>query len=130
MREVKMLLLAMILYGCVPSFKSEEKDRLYLKEISSNSIKLKWFFYSTVSSETPDYITIQKGSQIDTICIANNVADLKFQNDIITIGFYGNPQKYTVPIEISQQVMSYEVIIDTTFTIKSPIPRKFYKKIE
>lgn len=128
MRAIKILSIVLALQGCVPSFKSEENDRLFLKEIDIKPVKLEWFFYSTVSSETPDYITIQKGKKIDTICISSNVADLKLEGNKIIIGFYGKPQKYTEPINVPKSIMDYEVLVDTSYLLEAPASRKFYKK--
>lgn len=126
---IKILIFIFLFQGCVPEFKPTLKDRLFLKEIEKPPVKLEWYFYSTVSSETPDYITIEKGGVIDTICLSNNIADLKFENNQITIGFYGVPQRYTEPIEIPDSVMGYEILIDTTYTTHSlTAPRKFYKR--
>lgn len=74
-----MFLVVGLLQSCVPDFKSTLKDRLFLKEIETPPVKLEWYFYSTVSFETPDYITIEKEGVKDTICLSNNVADLKLE---------------------------------------------------
>jgi hypothetical protein len=128
MKAIKILPLIMMLQSCFPSFKSTPRDRLFLKEINVTPIKLEWFFYSTVSSEMPDHITIEKESKTDTICIANNVADLKLNGNKIVIGFYGNPQKYMEAIEIPTTIMGYEIVTDTSYIFKNPTSRKYYKK--
>lgn len=128
MKETGILSLIMMLQSCFPGFESMPKDRLFLKEINVAPIKLKWFFYSTVSSETPDYITIEKESKTDTICIANNVADLKLDGSKIVIGFYGSPQKYMEAIQLPTAVMGYKIVTDTSYILKNPTPRKYYKK--
>jgi hypothetical protein len=128
MKAIKILPLIMLLQSCFPVFKSTPKDRLFLKEINVSPIKLEWFFYSAVSFETPDYITIEKEGEIDTICIANNVADLKLKGNKIVIGFYGNPKKYTEAIKMPTTAMGYEIVTDTSYILKNTTSRKYYKR--
>ena len=127
---IKALFVAVLFQSCVPDFNSTTiKDRLFLKEIDKPPIKLEWFYYSAVSFTTPDYVTLEKDKIIDTICIASNVADLKFHNNKIIIGYYGSPQRYRNEIKIPATVAGYEILIDTTYTTESlTAPRKFYKK--
>ncbi|GCD80923.1 hypothetical protein JCM30197_21700 [Schleiferia thermophila] len=102
---------------------------MYLKEIQEDNMTIAWFFYSAAYSESPDYIVATKGSAIDTICRANNIADINLEGDSIMIGFYGSPQLYGDPIEIPIRVMGYSVLIDTGYTRDSETaPRKFYQK--
>jgi hypothetical protein len=96
----------------IPSF---ELERLYLKEIKDSNLTIGWFFYSSAFAESPDYITLEVGNNIDTICIANNIADLKYENDTIIICFYGYPQRYSKHIEVPDRLMGYEIIVDSTY---------------
>lgn len=127
MKVVKIIPLIMILQSCFPSFTPKMEIK---KEIQQENILLKWVdVVGILDQDFPDYITIQKGKQEDTLCESHNVADLKFENNQITIGFYGSPQRYTKPIEIPDSIMGYEILIDTTYTTNSlTAPRKFYKK--
>jgi len=126
--RVNLIFIIILLQGCFPNIPPPE--RLYLKEIKDTSIKLEWFYYSLITSTTPDYIEITKGNVIDTICLCNNVADLKFENNQIIIGFYGNPRCYCEPIEIPDSVMGYKIVVDTTHVLKGLLgdPRDIYKK--
>ncbi|RFS13582.1 hypothetical protein [Emticicia sp. C21] len=133
MRIISILLLIIAFQSCVPSFDSTEKDRLYLKEINDSKIKLEWFFYSTISTTTPDYILLTKKNSdninIDTICVANNVADLSLNGNEILIGFSGTPQRYTETIKLPETVLGYKVVIDTTQFFDRMKPRKTYQKV-
>lgn len=112
----------------VPSFEIGN-ERLYIKEVQNNDVKLDWFFYSAAYSESPDYITVNQGGTIDTICTASNIAGLRLDADKIMLGFYGSPQLYGEPIEVPTKVMGYKVLIDTNYVRDSHTnPRKFYLK--
>ena len=101
-----------------------------MKEIKDSSIKLEWFYYSLITSTTPDYIEITKGSEVDTICVCNNIADVKVENNQIIIGFYGRPYCYNELIEIPNSIMGYEILVDTTYVPDKLLtsPRESYKK--
>lgn len=104
----------MMLQSCFPSFAPKKEIK---KEIQQEDVLLKWIgVIGILDQDFPDYITIQKGRQKDTLCESHNVADLKFENNQIMIGFYGSPQRYMKPIEIPNNVMGYEILIDTTYT--------------
>jgi hypothetical protein len=111
----------------VPDF-SKGSKRLYIKELGICDAKLNWFFFSAAYSETPDYITIQNSSNVDTICISDNIADLKVENNKIVIGFYGKPMGYTIPIKIPDSLMGYKIVIDTTYVLDRAKHLKYYTK--
>ena len=118
----------MIVSGCFPSFHSTEKDKLYLKELSDSTINVDWFFYSTVSTTTPDYLIAYKGNEIDTICIAENIADVDIRGNEIMVQFYGKPQAFNKTILIPDYTLGYTLVVDTSLVSDGPKPRKYYKK--
>ena len=130
LKALRWLPVLMVLQSCVPGFESSSKDRLYLKELNNSTVKLEWFYYSTVSSPTPDYVTIAKGNQVDTICIASNIADVKLKGNQVLIGFYGRPERYKSPINLPGEVMGYKMVTDTSYVLAHPTVRKFYKKAQ
>lgn len=112
----------------VPSF-DKGIERLYLKEVGDSSTNVKWFYYSTVASDSPDYIIINKGKNTDTICSSNNIANLELTNGKVIIGFFGKPKLHNKLIEIPNEIMNFQVVVDSTFERSSSTePRKFYKK--
>lgn len=128
MRSIIILIVAILLQGCFPSFKPKDEDRLYLKEIDSSPVKLEWFFYSSAYTDSPDLITISIGEKVDTICKATNISDLKLINNKIKIGFYGQPILFEKKINLSSYIMNYEILVDTSYVLNDLKPRKFYKK--
>ena len=125
---IYLILSVFMLQGCFPDFKSKKSDRLYLKEIDKSNLKIDWFFYSTVSNTTPDYLIASKGAKVDTICTSDNIANVEFVNDVIEISFYGEPTCYNKPILVAQKVFGFEIKIDSSHVINEPKARKYYKK--
>ncbi len=129
MKQAKILFLSLLLHSCIPSFESTYEDRLFLKEMKDSVSKLEWFYYSTISTITPDYITIEKNGKIDTICRAENIVDLRLEKSKILIHFDGKPKRYGKAIKITSKAMDYDVIVDTNHKMKpSPELRRHYKK--
>jgi hypothetical protein len=125
----KYLILAPILFlGCMN--KVEDKDRLYLKEIKANNKKIEWFYYSTVSSTSADYVLLNDSinSKSDTIVNSTNVKDVSFSNNEITLFFYGKPKVYEDPIKIKSHIGGFNIKIDTTAIFTGYKRRESYLK--
>lgn len=106
----------MILNSCFPSFAPKEET---IKEIQQGDILLRWIdVVGTLDQDFPDYISIQKNEQTDTICKSHNIADLKMKEGTIVIEFYGTPERYAEPIAIPKEVLGYKIDIDTSFVKK------------
>lgn len=125
----KYLILTPILFlGCMN--KVEEKDRLYLKEIKVNNKKIEWFYYSTVSSTSADYILLNDSinDKNDTIVNSTNVKDVSFSNNEITLFFYGEPKIYEDPVKIKNYIGGFKIKVDTSAVFTGFKRREFYQK--
>lgn len=113
--------------GCVPNI--EKAEKLYLKEVTTPELKLEWYYHSTLTTTTPDYVVAESNGVLDTICISDNIASLVLTNSSVEIGFYGTPKRYGKPISINRKTFLYDVMVDTLFINEDkPFVRKFYKK--
>ena len=117
MREIFLLIAVASFSGCIPNM---EPDKNILKSLKEDDDIIEWYNRSSAYAETPDYITISRNNIIDTICIADNIADIhkKSGAKIITIGFYGTPKKYTDSIQVPKNVFDYIIRIDTSYKLK------------
>lgn len=103
----------MIMQGCFPSYAPKEET---VKEIQEGDVTLKWVkLVGTLDQNFPEYISTQKGNQVDTLCESHNIADLKIQGDTLVVGFYGTPQQYMESIRIPNEILSYRIVVDTSF---------------
>jgi hypothetical protein len=127
--RIQLLLFCLLFqYSCFPSFESKEFDRLYLKEIRNSKIKIDWFYYSTISGTTPDYILIYKESNIDTVCVADNIKEVTIENGEVKIAFYGYPMKYGMRTHVQDSIFKTRIKIDTSYVFDAPQHRSTYKK--
>lgn len=113
MKILIFMLLMVTLQSCFPSFAPVEVIK---KELKQGDISFKWIdVVGTLDQNFPDYISMQRGTQIEILCSSHNIADLRINKSTITIGFYGIPKKYTKPILIPTKILEYEIKIDTNF---------------
>lgn len=123
MKKIKIILLSVLVFIIcitvyfyfflpVPNFHSLDLK----KKIEQDDLIIKWVdVIGVLDQDFPDYISIQKGEQKDTICQSHNIADLRMREDTIIIGFYGTPESYTEPITIPKEMLGYKIEIDTSF---------------
>lgn len=102
-------------YGCFPDMKAPP---LLKKSLIAEDARIEWSSSSSAFHDSPDRIRIIKGDQIDTVCSANNIADMRFlKNDSLEISFFGEPQRYGRPLRLPTELAGFII------TIKSlPIP--------
>lgn len=99
--------------------KIKESDKLHRKIIKTNNIEIDWFTYSTLSAVLPSHLTMKKGQDLDTICIATNVADVNLSGSKIIVGFYGSPKRHTESISLPDSLMGYTIEVDTTYNFST-----------
>jgi hypothetical protein len=120
MKVIKILLLIILLYSCVPSFAPEI---VVEKKLELDGAEIEWCrLLGIMDQNFPGYVTIKRGAQTDTVCQSHNIADISAKGHVITVGFYGSPVKYESPIQLSGHVMGFQIVLDTSFV--KPEPRQ------
>lgn len=72
------------------------KEKLYFKKIEGNGFVVSWFYYSLITSNTYDYVIVEKENVVDTICFSPNVKDVFVSGDTIFIDFFAsNPPSHS-----------------------------------
>jgi hypothetical protein len=128
MRIACITILCIFLISCSDKRQDDGIERLYRKSLQTSSFTLDWFFYSTFSNITPDYVITKRGNRSDTLCFANNVADIYVvDSNKVHLSFYGTPWIYGEPAHVSSP--DYIIAeIDTNSKVNSPYAKKFFKK--
>ncbi len=127
LRKIICILFGVIILSCTPKFDiNGKKDRQYFKEVQKGDIKMEWFYYSSATSDSPEYIVINKGRKEDTIVVSTNIADIGLEKDNIKISFYGKPKKYDEPTKVN--IYKYPIKIDTTVIAGDAKYRPTYNK--
>ena len=128
MKITSAFIICLFLVSCLSTNSSDEPERLHIKLIQTPSITVDWFFYSYIGNTSPDYIVITRGDLYDTVCRANNIADINvIDSNKVILSFYGHPKRYGEYIDL--KVPTYiDVVIDTTYQLAQPIGKKYFKK--
>jgi len=111
--KMLLILITVFTHGCllVPGM-TPPKD--VIKTVSLNGSKIEWFSMSSAYAQVADYVTISDGKNVDTICRATNIADIKVpQNHNLVIGFYGKPEMYNSPALLKKSEFKFD--IDSTY---------------
>jgi hypothetical protein len=117
MKAFILFLLLTFVYSCFPSFAPQ---KVVVKKIENGKMTIEWINQRGILDQSfPDYILVKDSQKVDTLCVTHNIADLKFNRNIVIIGFYGKPQKYNAAIKIPNTIGCYKISIDTTY-IKIP----------
>lgn len=108
-----LILLVIFIDGCLP-VPDLTPPKNVIKTVSTNGNQIEWFSLSSAYAEVPDYITISNGKNVDTICRATNIADIKvLRNQNLMIGFYGKPKMYNGPAWLNNSIIKFD--IDSTY---------------
>lgn len=110
--KASLLIITIFTFGCIPDM---TPPKTVIKTLSLNDNEIEWFSYSSAYAIVPDCITILKNGNVDTICKATNIADIKLLTDqSLMIRFYGTPKMYDTPISLNLSL--FKVVLDTTYT--------------
>ena len=122
MRKIKLILITVVsilvififylyFFLPIPDFSNKE----VVKKINDGQTTIEWKkIVGVLEQNYTNLIIVRQGKNVDTICDAYNIADLKLNKNIIIIGFYGRPNKYKVNLPLN--VLNYRIKIDTTYT--------------
>ncbi|EGK02695.1 hypothetical protein [Dysgonomonas gadei] len=123
MREIFFLyfvvisVLAILMSSCNP-FSIEPTT---IKEIVNDDMTVKWLGRSTAFAEVPDIVIAESEKVSDTLCIAENITEIRFNTNIfsegneIIIGFSGAPRRYGKPTEVKTSALGYKILLDTNY---------------
>lgn len=106
--------------GCIPFINTPPT---VLKEVKDENVTVQWLGRSTAYAEVPDIVIAKYGKQVDTLCIAQNITDIMFHDDIFTgtasicIGFLGIPEKYGKPVPVKDKTFGYDVLADKNYHV-------------
>lgn len=106
-KHITLLLLAIICFSC-------NKKPLYFKKITTPKCEVQWYYYSHITSESPNYVEVSVGNQTDIICESDNIADVNvIDGDSIILYFYGSPSLYNGSAQCKTSVNGLAISIDS-----------------
>ena len=126
----KIFLLTFTILILLTSCSLIKNKRLYFKYIKTANIEIEWFYYSYLTSYSPNYLIATQGEKTDTICVSNNIIDvnINIRDSIVLITFNGHPCLYGERININKNIGKYKIVCDTSSTYNLQYIKCFTKK--
>ena len=115
-----------IFFAC--NGREEPPIKLFVKELEVKDVTIEWYFHSLIGSTSPDYVVALRGKEADTICVADNIANVAVQEVGIKLEFFGNPQRNMQNTKVKRSVFGHRIIIDTSVVNPGPTGRSYYIK--
>ena len=95
-------------------------SKTVIKSIFIGKSEIEWYSLSSAYADVPDCIIIKKAKQIDTVCKANNIADIKDGgNNTLIVSFPGRPLLHFEEIKLPATISNIQIITDTTAIFKT-----------
>ena len=112
MKFCKLFFVFIILLGCKHS-----EPKFTRKTVDNGDIIIRWFYYSYITSLSPDIITVQKGDSIMEVLKAKRlVLDIRINSKKIIIKTCSFSDGTIVSSNTSQGVFGYKTEFDTSGT--------------
>lgn len=122
----KLILLSALIHLVSCNFGGDQPPKnLNYKILNEENFRLDWFFYSTITTESPDFVTLtslKNDNTIDTVYCGNNLYNVTIQNDTIKFHFWRSPHGFS-DFELLKSKYRLTVIVDTNennYKIKKP----------
>lgn len=101
---------ASCLLGCI--FKRDEFIR---KKLHDNQITIKWYYYSDITDNSPDFIEIKKGTTKELLYKSPwEIIDVNLRNDTIYLKLVNTNLRFSGAPKIKDQIWEYKIIVDST----------------
>jgi hypothetical protein len=114
MNKIIFLLLIILSTGC-------KSDHKYVrKEVGNSNIKVKWFFYSYITDNSPDFVTVElKGKGIvEEICKAKFViTDFFLEDSAIVIKLFEPSKGLVLTKPLPKNIFGYDIVFDSSATL-------------
>jgi len=111
MRKMKTLCLLALLVSCI------DNDKLVIKNTTNDDISMKWYYYSYITNNSPEFIDIKKGDSIVQIYKAVDViTDVLIKDKSIILKQFEPSRGIIYTKKVLPDVFGYKIIIDTTAT--------------
>jgi hypothetical protein len=89
-------------------------ENLYYKRIKIKNYQIEWFFYSTLSNTSPDFLTISYGILQDTIYEGNKLHGVTVSdNEELILKFAGEPSRIS-NISLIEKKYNLKILLDTS----------------
>lgn len=113
MKKMKALCLLILLVSCIGN------DKFVIKNVTNDDIAIKWYYYSYITNNSPEFIDVKKGDSIVQIYKADGfITDVSIKDkNIVVKGVETNTGGGIIYTKKPlSEVFGYKIIIDSTAT--------------
>lgn len=113
-RILSILVVLLVITSCIL-----KEDKFVIKTIDNKDILIKWYYYSYITSFSPEYVVICKENKEYEIFKAKGViTDVKINNKEIIIKLYRPEEGIIYTKKIIPEVLGYKILLDSNTTYK------------
>lgn len=89
--------------------------KLIRKEVQTNDITIKWYYYSYITSGSPDIVdVIRKGEKKELYKGTRIILDVSMNEDSIFLKLVHPSEGYADTKKVEDSVFGYKIVVDTT----------------
>ena len=104
---------AFLFFGC------NADSRLIRKELHERDITVQWFYYSYITNDSPDIVSIKKdGKEVELCRIRTAITDVKICRKNIIIKYYWSHRSRIDSLTELQEAFGYKIIFDSAGTLE------------
>jgi hypothetical protein len=86
------------------------------KEINNKDINIQWYYYSYITSISPDFVVVKhKGKEKEIYKATRVITDVQVHRDSIILKLV-NPSNGTFTEKVDNEVFGYKIFLDSTST--------------
>src|SRR5688500_5787175 len=94
-----------------------DEPKFVRKDITNNDIRIKWYYYSRITNNSPDFVVVEKEGQKKEIYEAVDVVtDVFIKDKTIVIKLYKPERGIVHTKQVGKNLFGYEIILDSTAT--------------
>lgn len=94
---------------------NQEEPKFVRKEINNKDITIKWYYYSYISNNSPDFVVVEKNGHRKEIFKATwTILNVSLDNHSIILRVLGPSKSMVFTKQVDEDVFGYKITLDTT----------------
>jgi hypothetical protein len=112
MNKLFLIFLITIFNSC-----NQEQSKFVRKQIQNKEISIKWYYYSYITNNSPDFIVVEKNGMKKEIYKATRaILNVTLNNHNIILKLVEPSKNLVFTKHVNKEVFGYKIILDSTGT--------------
>gem|GEM_PF-1208363 len=92
-------------------------SKFVLKQIDNKDILIKWYYYSYITNNSPDFVVVEKnGNKKEIYKATGTILNVMLKDHNIILKTLGPSESMVFTKHVDDEVFGYKIILDTTGT--------------